>query len=201
VIVPACWFTETELLYGVGLRYETDKFVVVLSWICYCCLVCRCRWKYWTCLWSRWILVLIWDAFLLHSQPECGPVPSVITALPNIGGALCSSCKVWLTPTTRMPAVSLPRRETRWNLLGCPKQPNRPQPLVGWSSPYCEDTRRRYYCLACFFLIVDTCLSCKDIAQQNCAMVHIWRILGDFLCPVFQRAACSTFQTCVLNWH
>ena len=36
-------------------------------------------------------------------------------------------------------AVTRPRRETRWNLQGCPKLPNRPQPLVGRSSPYCED--------------------------------------------------------------
>jgi len=29
--------------------------------------------------------------------------------------------KVWLTPTTRCRAVTLPRRETSWNLQGCPK--------------------------------------------------------------------------------
>jgi len=33
----------------------------------------------------------------------------------------------------------LPRRETRWNLQGCPKLPNRSQPLVGRSSPYYQD--------------------------------------------------------------
>jgi len=33
--------------------------------------------------------------------------------------------KVWLTPTTRCRAVTLPRRETRWNLQGCPKLVNR----------------------------------------------------------------------------
>jgi len=32
-------------------------------------------------------------------------------------------------------AVTVPRRETRWNLLGCPKLANRSQPLVGRSSP------------------------------------------------------------------
>jgi len=29
--------------------------------------------------------------------------------------------KVWLTPTTRCRAVTLPRCETSWNLQGCPK--------------------------------------------------------------------------------
>ena len=31
--------------------------------------------------------------------------------------------------------------------------------------------KRRYWCLTSFFLIVDTCLSSEDIAQQSCAMV------------------------------
>ena len=36
-----------------------------------------------------------------------------------------------------------------------------------------------------FFSIVDTCLSCKDIAGQSCAMVPRWRFLATFLRPVF----------------
>ena len=32
---------------------------------------------------------------------ECGPMPNVMAALPNIGGALCSTPqRIWLTPTT-----------------------------------------------------------------------------------------------------
>ena len=34
-----------------------------------------------------------------------------------------------------------------------------------------------------FFPIVDTCLSCEDIARESCAMVPRWRIFGDFLGP------------------
>jgi len=43
---------------------------------------------------------------------ECGPMPNVIAAQPNIGGALCGSsvirflvrrCKLLLTPTARVP--------------------------------------------------------------------------------------------------
>jgi len=93
--------------------------------------------------------------------------------------------KVWLTPTTRCRAVTLPRRETSWNLQGCPKLVNRSQPLVCRSSPYCEDLWRRYWCLTSFFPIVDTCLSSEDIAQQSCAMVPRWRFLATFLRPVF----------------
>jgi len=72
--------------------------------------------------------------------------------------------KVWLTPTTRCRAVTLPRRETRWNLKGCLKLPDRSQPLVGRSSPYYEDMWRTYRCLI-FFAIVDIFLSSEDIAK------------------------------------
>jgi len=34
-------------------------------------------------------------------------------------------------------------------------------------------------------MIVDTCLSCEDIAQQNCSMVCRWRFFASFLHPVF----------------
>jgi len=58
---------------------------------------------------------------------------------------------------------------------------NRSQPLVGRSSPYCEDMWRRYCCLTSFFPIVDTCLSCEDIARQSCAMVRRWQIFASYI--------------------
>ena len=36
-----------------------------------------------------------------------------------------------------------------------------------------------------FFPIVNTCLSCEEIAQQSSAMVPRWRIFGNFLGPAF----------------
>ena len=82
-------------------------------------------------------------------------------------------------------AVTLPRRETCWNLQGCPKLTKGSQPIVGRSSPYCKDMWRRYWCLTGFFPIVDICLSCEDIARRSCAMVPRWRFLATFLRPVF----------------
>jgi len=75
-------------------------------------------------------------------------------------------------------AVTLPRRETRWNLQGCPKLTKRSQPLVGWSSPYCKDMWGRYCCLTSFFPIVDSCINCEDMARQSCAMVPKWRFFA-----------------------
>ena len=65
--------------------------------------------------------------------------------------------KVWLTPTTRVSTVTLPRRESRWNLQGCPKLVNRSQQLVGRSLPYSEDMWRKYCCLTVFFSGLSIC--------------------------------------------
>jgi len=48
-----------------------------------------------------------------QNKLECGPMPNLMVALPNIGGAFCSTRKVWLTPTTRCRAITLPRRKPR----------------------------------------------------------------------------------------
>ena len=88
-------------------------------------------------------------------------------------------------PLVECRAVTLPRRQTRWNLQGCPKLTKRSQLLVGRSSPYYEDIWRTYWCLTSFIPIVDMCLNCEDIAQQTCGMVPRWRFLATFLRPVF----------------
>jgi len=64
---------------------------------------------------------------------------------------LFNAAKFGWRPLLECRAVTLPRRETRWNLQGCPKLANRSQPLVGRSSPYYEDMWRRYCCLTNFF--------------------------------------------------
>ena len=101
-------------------------------------------------------------------------------------------------PVTDVAAVTKARRETRCNLLGCPKLPNRSQPLVGRSSLYYQGVYRRYCCLTSFFQIVDTCLSCEDMARRWCRDGDFWRL---FCVLYLQRAACSAFQTCILNSH
>jgi len=118
-------------------------------------------------------------------QLECAPMPTVMAALPNIGGALCSTPQFGWRPLVECRAVTLPRRETRWNLLESPKLTKRSQPLVGWSSLYCKDMWRRYCCLTSFFPVVDTCFNCEDIARESCAIVRRWRFFASFLHPVF----------------
>ena len=109
--------------------------------------------------------------------------------------------KVWLTPNTRMPCSNAAKMRIPLNLQGCPKLANRSQPLVGQSSPYCGDMWRRYCCLTSFFRIVDTCLSCKYTAQWVVQWCRDGEFLAIFCGLYFQQAACTTFQTCILNLH
>ena len=101
---------------------------------------------------------------------------------------LFNAAKFGWRPLLEYRAVTLPRRETRWNLQGCLKLPDRSQSLVGRSSRYCEDMWRTYRCLTSFFPIVDTCRSCEDIARQSCAMMPRWRFLATFLHPIFSAS-------------
>jgi len=110
---------------------------------------------------------------------------------------LFNAAKFGWRPLLQCRAVMLPRHETRSNLLGCPKLANRSQPLVGRSSPYYENTWKRYCCLISFFRLSMHALFAK--IQPN-KVVRLCRN-GDFLRPVFQWAACSSFQTCILNSH
>ena len=114
---------------------------------------------------------------------------------------LFNAAKFAWRPLLECHAVMLLRCETCWNFQGCPKLVNRSQPLVGRSTPYYQDMWRRHCSLTIFFPIVDKCLSCEDIAWKSCAKVPRWRFFGDFCVLYYQRASCSTFQTCILNSH
>jgi len=88
-------------------------------------------------------------------------------------------------PLLECRAVKPPRRETRWNLLGCPKLATGSRPLVGRSSPLLSRYVEEVLMLNKFFPIVYACLSCEEIARQRCAMVPRWWTFGDFLGPAF----------------
>ena len=98
---------------------------------------------------------------------------------------LFNAAKFGWRPLLECRAVTLPRRETRWNLLRWPKLTKQSQPLVGRSSPYYNNMWALLLLNKFFFPIIDTCLSCRDIARQSCAMVRRWRFFASFLRPVF----------------
>ena len=79
-------------------------------------------------------------------------------------------CKVWLTPTTRVPCSNAGKMRNPLKFAGVPQSGKPMSAAIGLT----------YWCLTSFFPIVDTCLSCEDIARQS-ATVPRWR----FLRPVF----------------
>jgi len=92
---------------------------------------------------------------------------------------------VWLTPTTRVPCSNAAKTRTPLKLPGVPQTNETISPASGPKFTILLGHVEEILLLNKFFSIVDTCLSCEDIARQNCEMVPIWRFLATFLRPVF----------------
>ena len=95
---------------------------------------------------------------------------------------LFNAAKFGWRPLLECRAVTLRGRETRWNLQGCPKLPNRSQPLAGRSTPYYEDMWRRYCCLTSFFFRLSIG---AFVAKTQPNKVVRWCRDGDLLRPLF----------------
>jgi len=128
-------------------------------------------------------------------------MPNVMADLPNIGGALCSTPQFGLTPTTRVPCSNTAKTQNPLKLPGVPQTNETISAASGPKFTILWGHVQEILLLNNFFQIVDTCLSCEDIARQSCGMVHRWQFLAIFWVLHLQWAACSTFQTCVLNSH
>jgi len=118
-------------------------------------------------------------------KEECGPMSNVMAALAKIGGAVGQRCKVWLTPTTRVPCRNAAKTQ---NPLKCAGVLETPEPVSAVSGPKFTILRGHMYEVLLFnkfFSVVDTCRSCEDTAQQICAMVPRWQFFGDCLRTVF----------------
>jgi len=108
---------------------------------------------------------------------------------------------VWVTPTTRVPCSNAAKMRNPLKLPGVPQINERISAVSGPKFTILWGRVGGILLLNKFFPIVDTCLSCKDIDRQSCGMVPRWRFWRLFWVLHLQRAACSTFQTCILNSH
>jgi len=88
----------------------------------------------------------------------------------------CRAVMLWL----------LPRRETHWNLPGCPPTTGPISAVSGLKFTILWGHVEEILLLNMFFS--DCCLSCEDIARQSCAMVPRWQFLATFLCRVFSAS-------------
>ena len=109
---------------------------------------------------------------------------------------------VWLTPTARVPCSNAAKMRNPLKFAGVPQTRQQisavSRPKFTILSGHVEEV----LAFKKFFPIIDTFFSCEDIARQSCAMVPRLRFLASFFCVLcFQQAACSRFQTCILNSH
>ena len=94
--------------------------------------------------------------------------------------------KVWLTPTTRVPCSNAAKTRNPLKFAGVPETN---ETISAASGPkftkLWEHVEEIRLLKKVFFSIVDTCLTCEDIARQSCRMVPRWRLFGDFSRAVF----------------
>jgi len=131
-------------------------------------------------------------------------MPNVMVALPNIGGAVCS------TPQNLahahyymyMPCSNAAKTRKPLEVAGVPQTPETISAASGPKFTILWAHVEQILLLNNFFrLSIHALVAKKDIARQSCGMVPRWRFFASFLRPVFQRATCSTFQTCIVNSH
>jgi len=109
--------------------------------------------------------------------------------------------KVWLTPTTRVPCSNAAKTRNQLKLAGVP-QTNEPIPAAsGPKFAILWGHMGEILLLNKFFSLVDTCLSCEDIARQNCEIVHRWRFFASFLRPVCPASRVQHVSDLHLNSH
>ena len=95
----------------------------------------------------------------------------------------------WRPLVDCMPCSNAAKTRKPLKLAGCPKLVNRSHPLMGRSSPYCQDIWRKYCCLISlfFFWLSIHALVVKiqpDKVVRWCPDGEFWR----FLCPVFSAS-------------
>jgi len=112
-----------------------------------------------------------------------------------------TSCKVWLTSGERCRCSNDAKTRNPLKFVGVPETAERISAITKPKFTILWGHVEELLTFKTTFPIVDTCLSCEDIAGQICAMVRRWRFLRRFCVLYFQRAARSTFQTCILNSH
>jgi len=109
-------------------------------------------------------------------------MPNVMVALPNIGGAPYSTPQSLADAHYYMPCSNAAKTRNQLKFAGVPQTNEKisagsgPKFTILWG--HLEDI---LLLLNKFFAIVDTCLSCEDIARQSGAMVPRWR----FFCVLY----------------
>jgi len=94
-------------------------------------------------------------------------MPNVMVALPNIGGALCSPPQNLADAHYLMPCSNAAKTRKPLKVAGVPQTPERISAVSGPKFTILSRHVEELLMLNKFFPIVDTCLSCEDIARQS----------------------------------
>ena len=128
-------------------------------------------------------------------------MPNVMVALPNIGGALCSTPQSLAHAHYYMPSSNATKTRKPLKVAGVPQTPETISAASGPKFTILSAHVEEILLLNKFFSNCRFMPSCEDIAGQRCGMVPRWRFLRHFCVLYFQRATCNTFHTCILNSH
>ena len=124
-------------------------------------------------------------------------MPNVMAALPNIGGASVQRRKVWLTPTTRVSCSNAAKTRNPLKLAGVPQTR---QQISAISGPKFTILWRHVEEILLFKFFSD-CQYVPYLRRYGPTKLCDGAQMANFCVLHFQRAACSTFQTCILNSH
>ena len=101
---------------------------------------------------------------------------------------------VWLTHTTRVPCSNAAKTRNQLRLAEVPQIRQQISAVSG--SKFTILRGHVEEVLNKFFPIVNTCLSCEDMARQSCAMVPRWRL---FASCVYSELSASRFRPTFKN--
>jgi len=125
---------------------------------------------------TPWLKLEMWANAQRDGRPAKQVVPSV------------QRRKVWLTLTTWLPCSNAAKMRKPLKFARVPQTGKQISAASGPKFTILRGYVEDILLLNTFFLIVDTCLICEDIARQICAMVPRWRFLVTFLRPVFSAS-------------
>jgi len=114
----------------------------------------------------------------------------VMVALPNIGGALCSTPQSLADAHYYMPCSNAAKRRKPLKVAGVPQTPKKISATSGPKFTILWEHVEEILLLNKLFpdCRLDTCLSCEDTDRQSCGMVPRWRYFASFLRPVFSAS-------------
>jgi len=98
------------------------------------------------------------------TNQKCGPMPNVMVALPNVGGAFYSTPQSFADAHYYMPFSNAAKTRNQLKFGGVPQSNETISAAGGPKFTILCGHLEDILLLTMFFPIVDTCLSCEDIA-------------------------------------